>query len=525
LLKGDAETGSLLANFTKKGMGFMQKTCISGETKKNRSGCMQKKIAKLCSIGLCICMAMGLYIPAQAADNLMAGEAGVLESFTLLSGATIDATAGPDGGKALVLTGEMAAAEVYVDNLEANKTYGFSSMLKSNADGAAAVKVEAYTRTDGAYSKVSANSMMGLHHYDNVDGEDTYVSTANAWRPLQFNFTLPAGANAAKVTVSCKTAGETVSFAVFDVYVAANLVSNGDFEGVSIFNQNTGDATANGTLTKDMSAGNWRMNNNASQWNVQPITNCVLTLSNAEGAEAAGYIYRVQDGSGSKASQVVPVKVNQLYRLAFDWGTWYTANPAAICQVYINSTQNTQLVLGNFTSAKSTFVHQEYYFMVGADAALTDGMAQVSIYFGDNGGNQRIMVDNVILEPVNNTFTTSFSEGYATLDAMPEGGNTTVTVKNTCRIPVDAGRDGEVRNYSILVALYKMENNTVVLENVRKEDFTLTVSGEKDAIKTVTQDMAVPETGNGVEYKIVSYLWNENMKPYIAPVALMPEAA
>ena len=66
---------------------------------------MQKKIAKLCSIGLCICMAMGLYIPAQAADNLMAGEAGALESFTLLSGATIDATAGPDGGKALVLTG------------------------------------------------------------------------------------------------------------------------------------------------------------------------------------------------------------------------------------------------------------------------------------------------------------------------------------------------------------------------------------------------------------------------------------
>lgn len=487
---------------------------------------MRKRIAKICSIGLCICMAMGLYIPAQAADNLMAGEAGALESFTLLSGATIDATAGPDGGNALVLTGETAAAEVYVDNLEANKTYGFSAMLKSNADGAAAVKVEAYTKTDGAYSKVSANSMMGLHHYDNVDGEDTYVSTANAWRPLQFNFTLPAGANAAKVTVSCKTAGETVSFAVFEVYVAANLVSNGDFEGVSIFNQNTGAATANEILTKDMSAGNWRINNNATQWNVQPITNCVLSLSNAEGAEAAGYIYRVQDGSGSKASQVIPVKANRLYRLAFDWGTWYTASPAAVCQVYINSTQNMQLVLGNITTLRSTFVHQEYYFTVPEDKALADGMAQVSIYFGDNDSrNQRIMVDNVVLEPVNNTFTTSFSEDYATLDAMPEGGNTTVTVKNSCRIPADAGRDGEVRNYSILVTLYKMENNTAVLEDVRKEDFSLTISGTKDAIKTVTQDIAVPETGNGVEYKIVSYMWDENMKPYIAPVALMPEAA
>ncbi len=113
---------------------------------------MRKRIAKICSIGLCICMAMGLYIPSQAADNLMAGEAGALESFTLLSGATIDATAGPDGGKALVLTGETAAAEVYVDNLEANKTYGFSAMLKSNADGAAAITVEAMAKESEGYT-------------------------------------------------------------------------------------------------------------------------------------------------------------------------------------------------------------------------------------------------------------------------------------------------------------------------------------------------------------------------------------
>ncbi|MBQ7033502.1 MAG: hypothetical protein IJN25_07595 [Clostridia bacterium] len=496
---------------------------------------MRKRIAKICSIGLCICMAMGLYIPSQAADNLMAGEAGALESFTLLPGATIDATAGPDGGKALVLTGETAAAEVYVDNLEANKTYGFSAMLKSNADGAAAITVEAMAKgSEGYTSKKGTYSQHPLQHYKYAGGTDTYVSTGNAWRPLQFNFTLPLGANAAKITVSCKVAEQTVSFADFSVYTAANLVSNGDFEGVSVYDANP--TTVSGGLVLDTTgtAGNWRVKKaDATKSNTMrdPIKTWGPShFTKEDTANPQGYAYTEPGERGAYGiSQVIPLKAGQMYRLAFDWGVWYT-DGAAVMQLWTQTTSTAHTVqwvhgrLGEKYVENKTWAHTEHYFYV-PNSDTIDDMTEVCLYWNDNGGMGRTVIDNVILEPVNNTFTTSFSENYAALDAMPEGGNTTVTVKNTCRIPADAGRNGEVRNYSILVALYKMENNTVVLENVRKEDFTLTVSGEKDAIKTVTQDVAVPETGNGVEYKIVSYLWNENMKPYIAPAALMPEAA
>ncbi len=500
---------------------------------------MRKTVAKICSIGLCICMAMGLYIPAQAADNLMAGEAGALESFTLLSGATIDATAGPDGGKALVLTGESAAAEIYVDNLEANKTYGFSAMLKSNADGAASVTVEAMVKTANGYASLAETyAQYTLQHYKYAKGTDTYVSTGDVWRDLQFNFTLPGMANAAKITVSCKVADQTVSFADFSVYTAANLVSNGDFEGVSVYDANPTTVSGGLTLSTAGTPGNWRFKkpsettNNMMRDPLKTWGNTHFTKQNT--ANPSGYAYTDAGTSGGGASQVIPVKTNQLYRLSFDMAVWHTdGQPVMQLWTPTNSdTYNTQWNYFGDTNdetkenrATKKWIHTDYYFFVSESSAMADDMSEVCLYWNDNSGKGRTVLDNVILEPVNNTITTSFSENYAALDAMPEGGNTTVTVKNSCRIPADAGRDGEVRSYSILVALYKMENNTVVLEDVRKEDFTLTVSGEKDAIKTVTQDMAVPETGNGVEYKIVSYLWNENMKPYIAPVALMPKAA
>lgn len=487
---------------------------------------MYRRLAKICCLLLCACLMAGS-ISVGAADNLALSGDLFMEGTTLSAGASFADGAGPEGEKALVLEGSGAEAYFYADNLEANKTYGFSAMLKSNKNGAAAIKVEAVTKAEGAYSAVAAAN--GLQHYKYTAGTDTYVSTDNAWRPLQFNFTLPQGANAAKITVSCKEAGETVSFADFDVYVAANLVSNGDFEGVSVYDANPTNVSGGLVLDTTGTPGNWRfkkadptinnmMRNPVKTWGATHFTK-------EEAANPQGYAYAEAGAKGYGISQVIPVKTGRMYRLAFDWGVWHT-DGAAVMQLWSPvsaSSSNMQWVhsrLGTDYVSKKTWAHTEYFFFVSENDAVANGMGEVCLYWNDNSGKGRTVIDNVILEPVNNTVTTAFSEKYAVLDTMPEGGDTTVTVKNTYRIPKNAGNDGQERVYKNYVCLYKIEDGIPQLVNVSMEKAILTPSTTADAIKTLTLDIDVPKIVGDEEYKIVSFTWNDKMSARISPVTL-----